>query len=82
VHIPLLFLGCLVALVLQLQRAGWSLRRAERRPTYWSAVGLLLSGAVWSRDALPGSPVVLVLGALAGLGLLWGFWTDLRGRQQ
>jgi hypothetical protein len=76
VHIPLLFFGCLAALVVQLQRAGWSLRRAERRPTYWSAVGLLLAGAAWTRDVMPGSVLPLALGALAGLGVLWGLWQE------
>jgi hypothetical protein len=74
----LLFLGCLGGLIVQLQRAGWSLRRIDRKPVYWSFVGMILAGAVWSRDALPGSPAGAVLGALAGAGLLWGFWNEIR----
>jgi hypothetical protein len=77
VHIPLLFFGCLAALIVQLQRAGWSLRRTERRPTYWSAVGLLLAGAAWTRDSLPGGSLLpLALGTLAGAGLIWGLWQE------
>jgi hypothetical protein len=74
----LLFLGCLGGLIVQLERAGWSLRRIDRKPVYWSFVGMILAGAVWSRDALPGSPAGAVLGALAGAGLLWGIWFERR----
>jgi hypothetical protein len=74
----LLFLGCLGGLIVQLERAGWSLRRIDRKPVYWSFVGMILAGAVWSRDALPASPAGAVLGALAGAGFLWGLWNERR----
>jgi hypothetical protein len=78
--VPLLFVGCLIGLLLQLQRAGWSLRRLDRRRAYWCLVGMLLAAAVGSRDWLPGSIVGWVLGAVAFLGVAWGFWIDSRGR--
>jgi hypothetical protein len=40
----LLFLGCLGGLIVQLERAGWSLRRIDRKPVYWSFVGMILAG--------------------------------------
>lgn len=78
--VPILFAGCLVALLVQLQSAGWSLERVDRRRVYWCVIGMLLAAAVWSRDALPGRPLGLVLGAVALLGVAWGFWIDSRGR--
>jgi len=80
VLVPVLFLGCLVALLVLLQNAGWSRKRLDRRRAYWCVVGMLLAAAVWTRDLLPGSAVGLVLGAVALLGVMWGFWTDSRGR--
>jgi hypothetical protein len=80
VLVPLFFIACLVALVGQWQSAGWSWRRLDRRRAYWSTVGLVLAGAVWSNSAFPGSVAAVALMAAAGLGLLCGFWWELRGR--
>jgi uncharacterized membrane protein YdjX (TVP38/TMEM64 family) len=80
VLVPLLFVGCLVALLVLLQSAGWSRERLDRRRAYWCLVGMLLAAAVWSRDAWPGTLAAPVLGAVALLGVMWGFWNDSRGR--
>lgn len=72
----LVFLGCLIALLVLWQSAGWSWHRLDRRRAYWCMVGLALASAVWCRDAFPGSAAAIVLAAAAGLGLLWGFWSD------
>lgn len=78
--VPLLFVGCLGALVVLFARAGGSPRRLDRRRAYWCVVGMLLAAAVWSRDALPGSLVGWAMGAIALFGVAWGFWNDSRGR--
>jgi hypothetical protein len=82
VHVPILFIGCLAMLIFQLQCAGWSLRRVDRRRTLWSGIGILLSGAAWSRDELSGSPLSLVLGVGAALGVLWAVWLEGTGTKR
>lgn len=78
--VPIIFIGCLVALLVLLQSAGWSLARLDRRRAYWCVVGVALSAAVWSRDAMPGSAAGFLLGAVALLGVAYGFWSDSRSK--
>jgi hypothetical protein len=71
-------IACLVGLIHQVGRAGWSLRRADRRVVYWCLVGLALGVVFTVKSALP-----ILVGALAvgvvGAACLYGIVADWQG---
>lgn len=77
--LALLFaLSSLVWLVLQVQQAGWSVRRADRHGVYWGAVGMALGLMVAYKPVLPAAAMSL---GVAGLGaaFLYGLVADWQG---
>ncbi len=77
--LALLFaLASLIGLVVHLQRAGWSLRRADRRSVYWCLVGMGLGLLLALKAALPAPVFSLAVGGIAA-ALLYGLVADWQG---
>jgi len=68
----------LVALIHQVGRAGWSLRRAERRIVYWCLVGIALGVVFTVKSSLPVVGSALAAGIL-GAACLYGIVADWQG---
>ena len=77
--LALLFaIASLIGLVLHLQRAGWSLRRADRRSVYWCLVGMGLGLVFGLKFVMPAPLFALAIGGL-GAALLYGVVADWQG---
>jgi hypothetical protein len=68
----------LIGLLHQAGRAGWSLRRADRRAVYWCLVGIALGVVFAVKSALPLPMGALAVG-LVGAACLYGIVADWLG---
>ncbi len=62
-------LACLAGLVSQIRRAGWSIRRADRRGVYWCGLGMAFGVMVTCKPFLPSALAAIAVGGL-GAGIL------------
>jgi hypothetical protein len=77
--LALLFaLASLAGLVSYFRRAGWSLRRVDRRGVYWCLLGMALGLLFAFKPAMPALISALAVGGL-GAAFLYGIVADWQG---